>query len=79
MLSFELLTPGGTAHVGVVADEVSCPVSLPESSEEESSPLSTSIGSPTDGQCQPRDVIYAYSHAVLPAVGLPVLQNVPGG
>ena len=48
--SFVLLTLGDTARVEVIGDEVLCPVLLPESSEAgESSPLSTSIASSTDG------------------------------
>ena len=55
--SFGLLQLSDTAHIAVVADEASCAVLLPEpSEEEESSPLSTSIGLPTDGYYQPRDI-----------------------
>ncbi len=68
------------ALVGAVADEALCLISLSEPSEEEleSSPLSTSIGSPINGQCEPRDVVWVYSRASFPAVDLSKLPGLPG-
>ena len=63
-------------------DEVLCSMLLPESSEEQSSPLSTLLRSPIGGQRRFRDVIHTYLPALSPAVCLlrtPVLHIVPGG
>ena len=81
--SVGLLTPVEMAYIrGGSRQGFKSSVAAESSEEEESSPVSPSIGSPTEAQYQPRDFIYVYSHAVFPATGLPrtpVLQTVPRG
>ena len=79
--SFELLKFDNKMYIKVIAIELLCSVFLLESYKQNKSlSLFTSIRLPINSQCQPQDIISAYSHVLCPAVGLlriSFLQIVP--